>query len=203
MNKYKTYVFLIACLLSFGLSADYHDYESDFDESEDCCNFETKKTVYWGVFGGIDQLFIDYNRATVFYNPKFMGGFCMGVHFRDYFRVEGEFAYRKSLLSYPDYGVKLDVYSAMSNLCLDMPIGKWTPYLGLGLGYAKTLVTVVPTYEEGLFKKTSEAFAWQLFYGVNYRVCEKIDLGMRWTFFSGERDKVFHESLALTLNRYF
>lgn len=205
MYKYSTTcAFLIACFLSLGLFADNYDYDSDFEDSDvECFDFEANRTVYWGVFGGFDQLFINYDRATISYNPKFMGGFCLGVNFLQYFRLEGEFAYRKSLLSFPTHGIKLDVYSGMSNLCLDLPVGKWTPYLGGGIGYAKTLVTVVPTYEYGVYKKTEEAFAWQLFYGLNYKLCEKTDLGMRWTFFSGDRDKVFHESLSLCLNRYF
>lgn len=204
MYKYSTLcAFLMACLMSFGLSAECYDYEPDFEDSEvECLKCDTN-SVYGGVFGGFDQLSIDYNRATISYNPKFTGGFCLGVKFLSYFRLEGEYAYRKSQLSFPTHGLRLDIYSGMSNLCLEFPIGRWTPYLGGGLGYAKTMVKVTPTYENGFFRNTSQTFAWQLFYGLNYRICEKVDLGMRWTYFSSERDKMFHESLALTLNRYF
>lgn len=200
MNKLFL-LFIFGCLLSFQLSAEY---EEDFCEPAEPVAEFCRYPVYVGIFGGIDQLLMCGDKASILYHPKFMCGFCIGTQLNQYFRTEGEFAYRKSTVFDYYTSLKLKVYSVMANLCLDIPIGRLKPYLGFGLGSANTTFRLVYTDGgEGIGSWRHQKFAWQGFCGFNYQICNKTDLGLRWNFLSSEKGDVYHESLVLGLNQYF
>ncbi len=69
-------LFIFNCLLSFQLSAES---EEDFCELAEPVTEFCRRSVYVGVFGGIDQLLVSSDKASLLYHPKFMCGFCVGT----------------------------------------------------------------------------------------------------------------------------
>ncbi len=157
---------------------------------------------YIGLFGGIDETCLDFDRFTQVYHPFFMGGVCLGYKFPRLFRIEGEFAYRQSELYFRCQIERHNIYSGMFNLYFEAPIGRLTPFVGLGLGSASTNIHVDHRHFPR-FHRSCTNFACQFLFGINFRVCPKTDLGIKEIVFYQDPYSKYNISLAFTLNQYF
>ncbi|MBI1212172.1 MAG: outer membrane beta-barrel protein [Alphaproteobacteria bacterium] len=103
-------------------------------------------------------------------------------------------------------------FSVMANVWYDIDLGrKWTPYLGGGIGWARTKVdgAFSPTFTSSggagaftSFSREESGFAWQLGAGLNYEIQDGVRLGVGYRYFRGPdvKNKVFVGFLPVTFD---
>jgi opacity protein-like surface antigen len=202
MNNFiLTIITLSSTLLGFSLQANQsydqsnecYVLEDNWDTTEAyCCNEEracTDKGFYVGGFAGIG--FLDFNG-----NTGFTGGLAGGYKFKFNLRVEGEFAYRYHRI----YGFNVSTYSYMANAVYDLPqIFEFTPYVGYGLGYGRSTVTV---HSHGISVSShADEFVMQGIFGLSRKVWNDVHLGLEYRIFGTEND-VYDHSVVFSVKRF-
>lgn len=136
-----------------------------------------------------------------------LGG-VVGYKFCDDFRLEGEISYRNNSYKHLKYhSQKVDLsgntkaWSFMANGYYDLPV-QWvvTPYVGAGIGYDKFCGKAASA------KVSDEGFAWQVMTGVNYDLCQGVQVNLEYKFheaFLRKNAKTFDNALTLGVKKFF
>lgn len=199
MKKYLLGITLLTCLLIMGKAHALTFY----DQCEG---------PYVGAFGGANWMDVrtlhHHPRVKTDFNTGYHAGLQAGYRFALPVRVEGEVSYRRNTLNH----LKVDhekfkphmntqTWAYMANAYYDLNLHpELRPYVGAGVGYARTSAHV--RHEDVSFKGKDDGFAYQGIAGVNYALCEKTDLGLEYRYFAG-RKNVNDHSLGLAIKRYF
>lgn len=180
----KKQILSLVMLMGSLIATEAHAYEC------------TDQGFYVGGFAGVDVM--GKKPSHVSADAGFAGGASVGYKFDNHMRVEGEFAYRRNKLS---HHISRNTYSGMGNVYYDFDNSTdWTPYVGAGVGYARTGAsarigsTKVSASKGGL--------AYQGMGGVSYRIADKTHVGVEYRYFRGNKNIADHTA-ALTLKRYF
>lgn len=114
-----------------------------------------------------------------------------------YPRLEGEIAYQKNTYTYKEMtdGIEsekgkdnYDVLIGMANAYLDLDIGsRFTPYVGGGVGFS--------------YHTMDTGFKYQGIVGVNYALCEKLDLSVDYRYLGGNH-RTSH-SVCFGIKKFF
>lgn len=173
------------------------------------CNTLCRQGWYIGGFGGANFMDVDKdNGISIDMETGYYAGGCIGYKFSSPLRLEGEVAYRrnnfdKAKFEGDKYGLSgnLTTWTYMANLYYDFDMGcAFTPYLGVGAGYADTKGTV--KIEDVKGKGRDDGFAYQGIAGVSYALCENVDLGLEYRYL-GEKKNVRDHSVGLSIKQYF
>lgn len=202
----KKHVFALLALASTVMGAGL--------QGSECCD----EGFYVGGFAGVNFLQnIEKHGVDAKFKTGFAGGIAGGYKFRNNVRGEAEFAYRRNTLksiSFDDesldlHGSKLtaETYSVMGNVYYDFDMNCWgcmsygfTPYIGVGAGWAQNKIKA-SSHDIEISGKDS-GFAYQGIAGVSYRICHKTDLGLEYRYFASKHDFRDH-TVAITAKRYF
>ncbi len=152
------------------------------EENEGC--YRDYQGLYLGSFVGLN--------ATPKRKPGFLGGLCMGYKSTNCFRAEGEFAYRAN--------ENEELYSIISNVYSDFNFGaKWTPYVGVGLGYGILCKTHSSHHSSSIHRDGD--IAWQIIAGTSLQIFEGTDASFeyRCMFF---KQNLRSNSILISLKRY-
>ena len=141
--------------------------------------------------------------STLVFSPDSNSGYVVGGavgwdldQYMNGLRVEAEFAYRHNQVDghwtsnsgvTPGWSGSLDfdhtTFSVMANVWYDFAIGGLSPYVGGGIGWART------NADGGYFGATTQAFdlddsgfAWQLGAGVNFNIAPKTTMGIGYRY---------------------
>ncbi len=202
--------FLASLVLLMGtlLSANVYSMDNCY---QDCA-------LYAGLLGGPNWLDIN-PQHNVKLNSKtgYLVGGVVGYRFNQPYRVEAEVSFRRNsyylangLLVNKKFEGHENTWAFMGNAYYDLnchPVIR--PYVGVGLGYATVRHnTHFSSFEEGYsnaysHKFNENGFAYQLMAGVNYRICENVDVGAEYRYFSIANKKMDDNSLAFTIKHYF
>lgn len=121
---------------------------------------------------------------------RFAGGISGGYKFENNARVESEFAYRES-----------NTFSLMANAYYDFVLDyNFTPYLGVGIGYAHNEEKRSGYYRSRTCSNSS--FAFQAIVGVSYEVCELIHTGIEYRYFAF-KNSTNNNAFTVNVKRYF
>lgn len=118
-------------------------------------------------------------------------GFGAGVSLQDRFRLELEASGRKNKLNQNIATLKsieLDTESVMLNAFYDLPrMGDARPYIGLGIGQAKTSLTALSTTNTTLLSGDVDHIAAQAMAGVGWRLNDRINLDLGYRYFNAAK----------------
>lgn len=164
--------------------------------------------VYAGVLGGVNFQNYRKHHVDLDMNTGYMVGGFAGYKFSSSLRLEAELAFRRNSVENFKYQEQLfdahghtDTRSIMANVLYDFDFNPmWTPYVGLGGGYAYTKARM-NDHAVDLTAK-DDGFVWQAIAGLAYRVSCDTDLGLEYRFFPA-RERANDHTVALSLKRYF
>lgn len=142
----------------------------------------------------------------------------IGYRFSPRWRAEFEAGYRhQDLAGITDDGSdvfdtvdgNLQVYSAMANVLFDfMPDSNWTPFLGLGAGWAQARMSIEGDGETNdlSIHEEDNGFAYQALAGLAWHISDRTDLNLTYRYFvmdGGDFDGTFGgESGTFTTDDY-
>lgn len=129
------------------------------------------------------------------YDSGFVAGLRLGHRYSDSLRADVELSYRRDEideLTSPGniitegYSFTFTTVALMANGYYDFaPMGRFTPYVGAGVGMAsvKTAGSIAPGDSGFDYDASQSAFAAQLRLGATVAVSEKMDMGLEYTHF--------------------
>lgn len=162
---------------------------------------------YIGAVSGVNFRNPDYHKKVY---PGFLVGAYSGYKFYNNLRLEGELAFRRNEIKrtnrlHKGYDSTL---SCMANLIYDFNLcSKWTPFLGMGLGYAyndlKVGLPISPSFLGGqvTYFRRSHDFAYQGIVGIAYRITSKIDLDLQYRYM--HTGVSLDNSILLSIKKFF
>ncbi len=174
---------------------------------------------YVGALGGANWM--NHQQSEWRYGTKvgFLVGAYGGIRFCNGFHLQGELAYRRNDLKevdasdiigpdFPRYfspGSTIgrgETSTAMVNILYELSsvCNRWTPYIGLGLGYGKTEELVVGNFAVGAV--SCQSFAVQTIIGLSYAITPCFDLGLEYRYLRPCRH-VESQAATLSLKQYF
>lgn len=168
------------------------------------------KGFYYGTLAGIN--FQHYGNRHSDYETKISPGFLVGgfagYKFFNNIRISTEFTYgRNEVKLKPRYysflartykGVER-TYTLIGNAYYDFDLNsKWTPYIGLGLGYSHTTTRFKHSNE--YFKKNMVVF--DAICGCSYQVSSTLDLDIEYRSLFTQQNKYNH-SIILSSKQFF
>lgn len=217
MKKYLSLVLLLACTLTGTAVQAQQCYNAPVQTqpcypiqsqpcyAEPCCYDDSG--VYVSAFGGANWL--NQHKKHDFkttYDVGYAAGAALGYRFNRNFRAEAEIAYRNNHLDSVKHHYYGKVHpkghtsslSYMANGYYDFDLDGFTPYVGVGVGYAHLKAHVS---HEGVQAKGSESgIAGQAMVGVSKRICHNTDLGVEYRYFAARSN--FHEQSVNLSLRY-
>lgn len=164
---------------------------------------------YFGIGAGFNYVRYKHHDIDYHTKPGFIALIDAGLSLCYGFRFEGEFAYRFNkirnlqfqdldLLQVKDKG-KIQQYSLLFNLIYDFNYFNYvTPFIGAGAGYAIQKVSL--SVEDFDFIHDKRGFAWQVFGGMNFCLCPKIIMNIRYHYFRGSRDNMWNQAGIVGFN---
>lgn len=193
----------------------------------DCCQELQNCGFYTSLSGG--SLFDNRDSKFIKANPGFYIGGSVGYKFANSIRIEGEFAYqrfnvRKKEIFYNQnyfgdhffggYTVKRSkghthIFSYMANVMYDFDFFAlpFTPYLGMGIGYAdakeKTKKDVVWGTRRSHYVSTlnQDGLAWQAIAGISYPITQNVAIALEYRYFQENAFK--NNKVGLSITRSF
>ncbi len=206
---------LTSALLGASLPAD--ESLINLNLPEECVD-----RVYVSGFGGVNFLQNFHRHDTkINTNTGFVVGAAVGYRFDNMIRVEAELAYRHNEIS--KFSVKdsradlkakrvsgkrnstcsimANAYYDFANINCDVCDYTFTPYLGVGIGYAHNRASGSPArnFETSVI---DNGVAYQAMVGVTHMVSAKTLLGLEYKYFVAKHDIKDH-SVTVNVKRYF
>lgn len=174
---------------------------------------QASEGAYVGVKGGLNHVQnnnvknkVEDQQGTTTFETGLKNGFdaaaSLGWKFTNGFRTEAEFSYRKNQMddikiSTNDVTVKIDpktslrTMAGMVNGLYDLELGcGFTPYVGLGLGYADTKVDSKLLERNDIKVDTARGIAYQAVAGISMPIACNTDLGVEYNYFTQPNVKV-------------
>lgn len=187
-------------------------------QAQQCC---CDDSFYVGALAGVNFIQdIKSHGVKASLDTGYIVGANVGYRICDNIRVEAEFAYRNNNKTHRenvDYAfdskienisnskVKADIktYSLMANAYYDFDLCScFTPYVGVGIGYAWNDFTVtaksIDFSDRVKLESSSNRFAWQLMAGVDYELCScpDIKVGLEYRYFNPHKKLDEHAVLV-------
>lgn len=192
----KQLLTIVTCLLSStSLFAGYHSADG----------------LYVGGFGGANwEKMIEEKDTDISMKPGYIAGLFAGYKFCNQVRLEGEVSYRNTSTKDVKFleekmAVKGNIESIafLANALYDFDLGSYfTPYVGLGLGYAsETSTSVKKGFPSIEFKGKDHGFAWQGIAGISRAISCNTDLGLEYRYLH-QKSGADHAAVV-SLKRYF
>lgn len=165
---------------------------------------------YGSLFGGgnwlqMSEISGDYSAKA--FEPGYQLGLTFGYQMASPFRVEAEFSYRQNSLRHIEYlqtthycHLNARTWAYMGNMFVDLDCGVAKPYLGVGLGYARTDGT--DNIEDAAIALKDYGLAWQALAGIAIPFTENLDLDIGYRCFMAKRHYRDH-SLNVGLRQAF
>ncbi len=130
--------------------------------------------------------------GTLHFDTGWGLGGSAGYGFDNGFRLEGEVTYRDNSISglsgnpsSPNVSGNASTWAFMANGYYDIPTGgRWTPYIGGGIGFALDHLTVDASPSPGtVVDSTSTQFAYQGIAGIGYQITDSLNLALEYRYF--------------------
>jgi len=207
MKKLMTSAMTCMLLLSAGSAQAWYDQDSCYDSCEPCCS---ENAWYIGGFAGANWITgTNHHRGCFTGRHHSQTGYALaasiGRSFCENYRVEFEYTYRHNNFKShnscdfcaPKNGhVHSNAFlvngfwdiSFCNNWCLK-------PFVGAGIGWANQRLD----HDHHFCNKDrnkKNGFAWQVIAGVEYELCNNIDLSIEYRFFQGGLSHVYSQAVG-------
>lgn len=167
--------------------------------------------IYAGVVSGLNLEYFQQNNRFTSHNfdtqPGYQVGGSLGYKFCNNIRVEGEVSYRRNNFKHFYRGHR-ELITCMANAFYDFDTNsEWTPYLGMGIGYAHGRGKIRRTYQPylyytGYYHIKEHMAAWQGIAGISYRLTCSTEIGAEYRILLAQ-EKSYNHLFALSLREYF
>lgn len=167
--------------------------------------------IYAGAVSGLNLEYFQHNsrftRRHFDTEPGYQVGGSLGYKFCNNIRVEGEVSYRRNNFKHFYRGHR-ELITCMANAFYDFDTNsEWTPYLGMGIGYAHARGKIRPAYpyhfyDVRYFSFAENMAAWQGIAGISYRLTCSTEIGVEYRILLAQ-EKSYNHLFAISLREYF